>query len=103
MNEQIPEAPEIVVEHLSRDAVGRKLDELSRFRGKLIMDEKFIEFTRELEKRYGADIVGRCELFHFVVGSGFQQGYVEKETFFDFTGEDSIEKYLSDNYPEPKS
>ncbi|MEK7616232.1 MAG: hypothetical protein AAB420_03450 [Patescibacteria group bacterium] len=100
MNEQIPEAPELIVEHLSREAVEQKLKKLSKFRGKLGMDNKFVDFTRALEGKYGSTVVRRCELLHFVSGSGFAPEYnIEKETFFDFAGEESIEKYLRDNYP----
>ena len=103
MNEPKPEItdePEVAVEHLSRDQVEQKLNELSRFRSKLVMDYQFVNFVHELEKKYGAQFVRRSELFHFVSGSNLRPGYAEKETFFDFAGEDSIEKYLRDNFPE---
>lgn len=97
---QTPEAPEMIVEHLSRKEIEYKFVELSKFRSVLAMNDKFVDFIGELESRYGANIVRRCELFHFVSGSGLMPGYAEKETFFDFTGDDSIEKYLRDNFSE---
>lgn len=109
MGEQLPpEAPEIVVEHLPDEERRRKLDDLKPFKmrlssadgEKLIGNyEKLAQFNKELRKKYGAAVVQRCELLHFAIGSTLSPEDINN-TFFDFTGEDSVEKYLRENYPE---
>lgn len=103
-------ATEILVEHFPRKEAERKLAELTPFKAQLNSidggleaiiqrQESFTQFIKGLEAKYGAKFLNYCEMSHFIRGSSLAEGALEN-TFFDFTGDDSIEKYLRDNFPE---
>lgn len=67
--------------------------ELSELKGKFYdspeLYEKLVEFGQGLRKRYSD--AESYELFHFLIGSSYDKEDVPN---FDFTGDDSIEKFL---------
>ena len=112
MREQKPDLPgreKIVFVHLSREETERRLDALRPFKARLqsfaggfeIAQGRmgpFEKFLKGLREKYGHGM-DYCEVQHFIGGSTIKPENL-KNTFFDFVGDDSIEKYLRDNYPE---
>lgn len=55
--------------------------------------DKATEFASGLKKKYGKD-TNKCALFHLLAGSDM----TEKAAIFDFSGRDSIEKFILECY-----
>lgn len=53
--------------------------------------EKIAIFGNSLRGKYGKDEVRKCVMFHVLIGSS---GYDDIVKFFDFPGDDSIEKFI---------
>lgn len=105
MNERMPDKePEMVVEHPSLGERKRKLAELMPLKAKLYSDIdeylKLSDFKEVLVRKYGNKFLDHCELLHFLMGSTPDPEDARKNMFFDFVGDDSVEKYLRDRYPE---
>ncbi|MEK7582938.1 MAG: hypothetical protein AAB483_00835 [Patescibacteria group bacterium] len=86
--------PEIAVEHLSPEERTRKLIELQPFKDRAMGHDKASgEFFGRLRDKYDEEIINRCSLFHFALGSTLYSEDLS-DSFFDFTGDDSVEKFL---------
>ena len=91
-------APEIAVENLSFEEREKKLAELRPFKSRMWVDRKgkyevMREFINRLMKKYDFAVYSKCELFHFISG-GTVMPKDRPDTFFDFTGDDSVERFI---------
>ena len=89
--QEIPESQRKIERAKAENLKGR-LDVLKE-KNRWVMSDRVAAFVNDLRKEYGRDKVVNYILYHILVGSTYDEKDCE---FFDFPGENSIEKFVED-------